>query len=253
MSNHSQRSTYAHNLGKDPKSTEQGFVWDIVPCTGSNNLDMRDMEFVDGGIHFVHIYGGSGVGTIQPRRIAVALPLAFVQSLANVALGPEAESRASAIKSYLNLWHDKSFLFDMILEDERALRLKKRRPDSHPIPAIFQKHPTLMPRVFKSWAPLNTVVEIYSEVVVVIYEDQNHNNLIRVRIARAPEIQPIKLAPRPCAVNAKLRFIDDHVYDISPLTIAVPSDLAKVIESIAINAARWEPFISHHCYLYCSG
>ncbi|KAK6193316.1 hypothetical protein LQW54_012578 [Pestalotiopsis sp. IQ-011] len=90
--------------------------------------NMATMKVAEGGIHCVPMNSNRKGHRVrfndQPTYIAAAILSWLAESLVRAALNSTDDDRATAFKKCLDKFRDDSFLFDMILLDEKVIRIK---------------------------------------------------------------------------------------------------------------------------------
>lgn len=140
---------------------------------------------IDDGLEFIPIPGPGSYPT-TPRVVRAAVPSMLAERLAQVAITAKAGSSHTSseiiedrVSNWLrrNSWNSRSVLFDILPEEEDDIR-SQTAMDMW-IPHVFSECPNTMPRVYKTWAPENTIVNPTIEGTAVIFNDAHQKCLLR--------------------------------------------------------------------------
>ncbi|KAF3013266.1 hypothetical protein E8E14_009094 [Neopestalotiopsis sp. 37M] len=173
-----QRASHARMLSNDAKSDELVHLDYVIP-------PVKRIQVIDDGVEFIPIPGPGSYPT-TPRVIRAAVPSMLAERLAEVAVRAKAgDSHVSneiiedQVRNWLrrNFWDRRSVLFDILPKEEDDIRYQTAMDMW--IPHVFSKIPNTMPRVYKTWAPENTLVSPATDGTAVIFKDAQQKCLLR--------------------------------------------------------------------------
>ncbi|KAF7532387.1 hypothetical protein G7054_g7978 [Neopestalotiopsis clavispora] len=291
-----QRASHARMLGNDAKSDELVHLDYVIP-------PVKRIQVIDDGVEFIPIPGPGSYPT-TPRVIRAAVPSMLAERLAEVAIRAKAgysdvsnEMIEDRVHNWLrrHFWDRRSVLFDILPKEEDDIRYQTALDMW--IPHVFSKFPNTMPRVYKTWAPENTLVSPATDGTAVIFKDTQQKCLLRFWLTpdggtdnREPIASVIteqsdqskqsepqrrqqsgsdgdkhlsaKVSRSPYAgqvsSRTQLRSVEVSPYDMTHvlaidgglligkaseprLKVAIPSDLARCLKAVALQAAKPSP------------